>query len=113
MAATLAMQRASEGAVVIADAQTAGRGRRGRDWFSPAGSGLYISVVLAPGQSRHDGGARATRLVTLAAGVALAEAIGAATGLAVDVKWPNDLYLARRKLAGILAEAAGGGDPES
>jgi BirA family biotin operon repressor/biotin-[acetyl-CoA-carboxylase] ligase len=106
-AAMLAAHNACEGAVVIADAQTAGRGRRGREWFSPPGSGLYVSVVLAPGRSQH-GGVRATRLLTLAAGVALAEAVDAATGLSADVKWPNDLYVGRRKLAGILAEAAGG-----
>lgn len=98
-----------EGAVVIADAQTAGRGRRGRAWFSPPGAGLYVSVVLTPGRSPHDPERRAPRLVTLAAGLALAEAVEAAVGLAVDVKWPNDLYIGRRKLAGILAEAAGSG----
>ena len=63
-----------EGAVVIADAQTAGRGRRGRTWFSPPGSGLYVSVVLAPGARARDP-TRATTLLTLAAGVALAEGI--------------------------------------
>jgi len=93
-----------EGAVVIADAQTAGRGRRGRTWFSPPRSGLYVSVVLMPGQARDS--ARATRLLTLAAGVALAEGVETATGLHVDLKWPNDLYVSRRKLAGILAEAS-------
>lgn len=110
VAATLAIHGANEGAVVIADAQTAGRGRRGREWFSPPGSGLYLSVVLRPGRSLGGGGERATRLLTLAAGVALVEAVETATGLAVDLKWPNDLYVARRKLAGILAEAAGGSD---
>jgi len=108
VAATLAIHDANEGAVVIADTQTAGRGRRGREWFSPPGSGLYVSVVLRPGRSPCGGGDRATRLLTLAAGVALVEAVRTATGLAVDVKWPNDLYIGRRKLAGILAEAAGG-----
>jgi BirA family biotin operon repressor/biotin-[acetyl-CoA-carboxylase] ligase len=105
VAATLAIQNPCEGAVVIADTQTAGRGRRGREWFSPPGSGLYVSVILVPGRSLR-GAERATRLLTLAAGVALAEAVAAAAGLSVDVKWPNDLYVARRKLAGILAEAA-------
>jgi BirA family biotin operon repressor/biotin-[acetyl-CoA-carboxylase] ligase len=105
-AARLAGRGPCEGAVVIADAQTAGRGRRGREWFSPPGSGLYVSVVLTPAQS---GDARATGLLTLAAGVALAEAIAASTGLVVDVKWPNDLYVGRRKLGGILAEGAGSG----
>ena len=96
----------SDGLVVVADEQTAGRGRRGHQWFSPAGSGLYVSVVLAPATARVDP-ARATTLLTLAAGVAVAEGIEAATGLRVDLKWPNDLQVSRRKLAGILAEAAG------
>jgi BirA family transcriptional regulator, biotin operon repressor / biotin---[acetyl-CoA-carboxylase] ligase len=110
VAAKVAIHSADEGAVVIADAQTSGRGRRGREWFSPPGSGLYVSVVLRPGRSLGGSGDRATRLLTLAAGVALVEAVEAATGLAVDLKWPNDLYVARRKLAGVLAEAAGGSD---
>jgi BirA family biotin operon repressor/biotin-[acetyl-CoA-carboxylase] ligase len=96
----------SEGAVVLAEAQTAGRGRRGHSWFSPPGSGLYVSVVLAPGRAHNDP-ARATLLLTLAAGVAVAEGLEEATGLRADLKWPNDLYVARRKLAGILAEASG------
>ena len=113
VAATLAasLKAASEGAVVIAETQTAGRGRRGREWFSPPGSGLYVSVVLRPGRSLGAGGNRATKLLTLAAGVALVEAVETATGLGVDLKWPNDLYIGRRKLAGILAEA-GGGEPD-
>ncbi|MBZ5558398.1 MAG: biotin--[acetyl-CoA-carboxylase] ligase [Acidobacteriia bacterium] len=102
----LALQPSPEGLVVFADEQTAGRGRRGHTWFSPPGSGLYVSVVLAPGRARVDP-ERATRLLTLAVGVALADAVEAAAGLRVDLKWPNDLYVARRKLAGILAEAAG------
>jgi len=95
----------SEGAVVVADAQTQGRGRRGRSWFSPAGSGLYVSVVLTP--SRSVDPRRATSLTTIAAGVALADGVEAAAGLSVRLKWPNDLYVGRRKLAGILAEAGG------
>jgi BirA family transcriptional regulator, biotin operon repressor / biotin---[acetyl-CoA-carboxylase] ligase len=89
--------------VVVADAQTGGRGRRGHTWFSPPRSGLYVSVVVAPATSRVDP-QRATMLLTLAAGVALAEGIEAATGLTVSLKWPNDLLVSRRKLAGILAE---------
>jgi BirA family transcriptional regulator, biotin operon repressor / biotin---[acetyl-CoA-carboxylase] ligase len=95
---------ATEGTVIVADAQTAGRGRRGRTWFSPPGSGLYISTVLTPARARVDP-RRATTLLTLAAGVAIAEGILASTGLDVDLKWPNDLYTSGRKLAGILAEA--------
>jgi len=100
-----------EGLVVIADQQTAGRGRRGHTWFSPPGSGLYVSVVLAPARSPDP--ARATMLLTLAAGVALADGIEAATGLRVDLKWPNDLQVSRRKIGGILAESSGATDPLS
>ena len=106
VALALAAQGDRDGAIVIADEQTAGRGRRGRAWFSPPGSGVYVSVVLAPGRARSDP-ARATTLLTVTVGVALAEAIEAATALRVDIKWPNDLVVARRKLAGILAEGAG------
>ena len=98
----------SEGLVVVADEQTAGRGRRGHAWFSPAGSGLYVSVVLVPAASTIEP-ARATTLLTLAAGVALAEGIEQAAGLRVDLKWPNDLQVSRRKLGGILAESSGAG----
>ena len=108
VAALLAEQAAGEGAVVFADEQTAGRGRRGHTWFSPLATGLYVSVVLAPRRARVDP-ERATMLLTLAAGVALAEAIEVVGGLRVDLKWPNDLFVARRKLGGILAEAAGPG----
>ena len=92
-----------EGAVVIADTQTAGRGRRGHTWCSPAGAGLYVSVVLSPRLARHDPD-RATLLLTMTAGLALAEAVSQATGLVPAIKWPNDLLIGRRKLAGILAE---------
>jgi BirA family biotin operon repressor/biotin-[acetyl-CoA-carboxylase] ligase len=84
---------------VVANAQSAGRGRYGRTWVSPAGAGLYVSVVLRPGEG-------ALPLLTIAAGVAVAEGIERATGLATDVKWPNDLYAHGRKVAGILAEAS-------
>jgi BirA family biotin operon repressor/biotin-[acetyl-CoA-carboxylase] ligase len=104
VAATLAATPGGEGTVVIADTQTAGRGRRGHSWFSPPGAGLYVSVVLAPGRARSAPD-RATSLLTLSAGVALADAIERITGLAPAIKWPNDLLVGRRKLAGILAEA--------
>lgn len=102
IAAALAVEAGSEGAMVIAGTQTAGRGRRGRAWFSPPGGGLYVSVVLAPGRALAP--ERATGLLTLMAGVALAEGVERATGLATTIKWPNDLLVGRRKLAGILAE---------
>jgi BirA family biotin operon repressor/biotin-[acetyl-CoA-carboxylase] ligase len=97
---------ANEGAVVVADAQTAGRGRRGHTWYSPPGSGLYVSVVLAPARARVEP-ARATSLLTMTAGVAIAEGVETATGLRATLKWPNDVYVGRRKLAGILAESHG------
>jgi BirA family biotin operon repressor/biotin-[acetyl-CoA-carboxylase] ligase len=106
VALALAVGGDGAGAVVIADEQTAGRGRLGRRWFSPPGSGLYVSTVLQPSTARADP-QRATGLLTLAAGLALAEAIEAATSLRVEIKWPNDLLVAGRKLGGILAEAVG------
>jgi BirA family biotin operon repressor/biotin-[acetyl-CoA-carboxylase] ligase len=88
-----------EGLVAVADAQSAGRGRVGRSWASPPGAGLYASILLRP--TRRDLG-----LLTIAAGVALADGVHAATGLEVTLKWPNDLQVGPRKLGGILAEAS-------
>jgi BirA family biotin operon repressor/biotin-[acetyl-CoA-carboxylase] ligase len=108
VAAALAEHGAPEGATVVAAAQTSGRGRFGRAWFSPPGAGLYVSVVC-----RH---VAAAPLLTLAGGVAVADGIHAATGLPVQIKWPNDVVVdggiraRRRKLAGILAEASTGAD---
>ncbi len=85
--------------MVVANAQSAGRGRHGRSWASPAGAGLYVSVLLRPPD-------HAVLLLTIAAGVAVAEGIQSATGLALDLKWPNDVYAHGRKVAGILAEAS-------
>ena len=103
VAAELAVNGDREGAVVVAEQQTAGRGRRGRTWFSPPGSGLYVSAVLDPARAAVDA-PRAVALLTLSAGVALVEGVEAATGLRLEIKWPNDLMVGRRKLAGILAE---------
>ena len=97
VAATFAEQGVDEGLVVLADRQTAGRGRLGRSWASPPGAGIYLSVILRPS-------AAAARLVTIAAGVAVTDGIAAATGLSAHVKWPNDVHVSGRKLAGILAE---------
>ena len=107
VAATLATAGDCEGSVVMAGTQTSGRGRRGHTWYSPEATGLYVSVVLTPGRTR---GARerAVALLTLAAGVALSEGVERMTGLSPAIKWPNDLLVGRRKLAGILAEASGG-----
>ncbi len=108
VAAALAERGAPEGTTVVASAQTAGRGRFGRRWFSPPGAGLYVSVVCRS--------AAAAPLLTLAGGVAVADGIRAATGLPVHIKWPNDVIVEagtpvrRRKLAGILAEASSSAD---
>lgn len=115
VAGMLASEGAAEGTLVIADEQTAGRGRSGRTWFSPPGAGLYVSVVLRPHVA--DASQPWPRLITLAAGVGVAEGIRAASGLPVELKWPNDVVIADRhgamaherrwrKLAGILAEAS-------
>lgn len=108
-AVKLAERGAPEGTTVIAFAQTAGRGRLGRGWYSPPGAGLYVSVVLRD--------ARLAGLVTLAGGVAVADGVRIATGLPVEIKWPNDVVVregrarARRlKVAGILAEASASSD---
>jgi BirA family biotin operon repressor/biotin-[acetyl-CoA-carboxylase] ligase len=101
-AARLAHDGAPDGTLVLADAQTAGRGRTGRSWFSPHGTGLYASIVFRP--------ASAWPLLTLAGGVALADGVRAATGSPVQLKWPNDLMSpGGRKLGGILAEGATAG----
>ena len=109
VASSLAERGASEGTTVLAGAQTSGRGRLGRQWYSPPGAGLYLSVVI---RSR-----RAALYLTLAGGVAVAEGIRAATGLPLEIKWPNDVVTPgtsgpsrRRKLAGILAEASSAAD---
>jgi BirA family biotin operon repressor/biotin-[acetyl-CoA-carboxylase] ligase len=102
----LAEAGAPDGTAVMADTQRAGRGRRGRAWFSPPGSGLYLSVVVRVGPAPVT-----LSLVTLAAGVAAADAITAVSGLPVELKWPNDLVVGRswRKIGGVLCESVGGG----
>ena len=107
LASELALGGARHGVVVGADEQSAGRGRRGHDWQSPAGAGLYFSMVTRPSLV-----ATSLPLLTLTAGVGVREGIRAATGLAADLKWPNDVIIGRRKLAGILAEGLGLGTRE-
>ena len=100
-ALALAADPAQAWAVVIADEQTAGRGRRGAGWHSPPGAGLWMSVVLP--------WSRPAAHVTLVIGLAVAEAIEQAVGdgLRIGLKWPNDLEVGRRKLGGVLCESAG------
>jgi len=100
IAMEMAENGAKHGTVVVADAQTAGRGRMGRRWISPAGKNLYVSLLLRPSVATID----AARFA-LVAGVALADAVEA-LGVPAALKWPNDLYCGGRKAAGILAEMA-------
>jgi BirA family biotin operon repressor/biotin-[acetyl-CoA-carboxylase] ligase len=90
---------AADGLVVVADEQTAGRGRLGRTWEAPAGSSLLVSVLLRRSQS--------SGRTVMATGIALASAVERVAGIDVRLKWPNDLVVADRKLAGLLAEADG------
>jgi BirA family biotin operon repressor/biotin-[acetyl-CoA-carboxylase] ligase len=87
----------SDGGAVVAEQQTAGRGRLGRTWYSPPGAGLYVSIVAKPPDP----------VITLAAAVAFGEGLRACTHLPVEIKWPNDLTVGGRKIAGILTEGVG------
>src|SRR5262249_11124760 len=102
----LAHHGAADGTCVLADAQRTGRGRRGHAWFSPPVAGLYLSVCV-----RLRAASVTLSLVTIAAGVAVAEAVTASSGLPVELKWPNDLVVGRpwRKLGGLLCESVGSG----
>ena len=94
----LAMQGAPHGSLVVAEEQTAGRGRHGRKWYSPPGSGLYSSLLLRPAL-----GIQRVGWLTLSAALAMVRTAKDA-GIALDIKWPNDLECEGRKVAGILAE---------
>ncbi|HVP65766.1 MAG TPA: biotin--[acetyl-CoA-carboxylase] ligase [Anaeromyxobacteraceae bacterium] len=100
LAKELAEQGAAHGEVVIAERQTAGRGRRGRSWSSPAGKNLYLSAVLRPELPPQ----RAAEL-TLVASLAVCDACRQA-GVDAGIKWPNDVLVGGRKVAGILTELA-------
>lgn len=88
--------------LLLADGQTAGRGRMGRAFFSPPGTGLYMSVLLRPAVQAEE-----LPLVTLAAAAAVCEAVEEAAGVSTRVKWVNDILVDGRKVAGILTEAVG------
>lgn len=88
-----------EGAIVLAEEQTAGRGRAGRPWHSERGTGLYVTVLLRPRLSPVQ-----APLLTMLAGISAHTAIQAQTGLEAELKWPNDLLLNGKKLGGILTE---------
>jgi BirA family biotin operon repressor/biotin-[acetyl-CoA-carboxylase] ligase len=104
VAADLARGGAAEGLVIVADHQTAGRGRRGRSWVAPPGSSLLATVVLRPPLDCRPACA------TVACALAAADACNEVAGFLPALKWPNDLSVAGRKLAGVLAEHVDGPD---
>lgn len=88
-----------ESALVVSNTQTSGRGRRGRNFYSPSNSGIYMSILLRPTLSLLE-----TQLFTIAAAVSLQQIISETLGINTSIKWLNDLYLDQRKVAGILTE---------
>ncbi|MGH7690409.1 MAG: biotin--[acetyl-CoA-carboxylase] ligase, partial [Gemmatimonadaceae bacterium] len=90
---------APAGTLILADEQTAGRGRQGRNWVSESGAGIWLTLIERPGDSR------AVQVLSLRLGLHAAQALDDFAPARVGVKWPNDLYVQRRKLAGILVEA--------
>jgi len=98
--ARLASEGAAEGVAVLADEQTAGRGRLQRAWSSPKGAGLYFSILLRPRIPVDR-----WPLITFMAALAVGDALQEAAGLRTDIKWPNDLLSGERKICGILSEA--------
>ena len=98
-ASLLARQELPHGTIIGADRQTQGQGRMGREWLSPAGAGLYVTLILRPTVSPHD-----SPLVTICLGLAVAEALSRVADLRTDLRWPNDVLVRERKLAGILVK---------
>ncbi len=95
----MARQGAPHGSLCLCEHQTAGRGRMDRSWSSPEGQGVWLSVLLRPALSPEQ-----APLITFACALAMARAVRQVTGLAAQIKWPNDLALHGRKLCGILLE---------
>ncbi|RJO64507.1 MAG: biotin--[acetyl-CoA-carboxylase] ligase [Candidatus Omnitrophota bacterium] len=95
----LGFENAPEGTVVIAESQGCGRGRMGRQWVSPKYKGIYLSLIVKPNIIPSQ-----TPLLTLMTAVCVCEAIRQTTGLEAQIKWPNDILLAHRKVSGILTE---------
>lgn len=96
----MAAAGAEEGVAIVADEQTAGRGRLQRAWSSPKGAGLYFSILLRPTMPTEH-----WPLITFMAALAAGDALNEAAGIHTDIKWPNDLLSDERKICGILAEA--------
>jgi BirA family transcriptional regulator, biotin operon repressor / biotin---[acetyl-CoA-carboxylase] ligase len=98
-AKTLGVRGVAEGALVVAETQTAGRGRLGRHWVSPPGTGIYASLLLRPPLPPQE-----LPQITLSTAVAMVRALTRAAGVTPGIKWPNDLILKGKKLGGILTE---------
>lgn len=88
-----------EGIVIIAETQTAGKGRLAREWVSPGGKGIWMSIILRPAIPPYE-----VQVITLAASIAVIAAIKQVTGLKAGIKWPNDIILGEKKVCGILLE---------
>lgn len=99
IATELGINNAPEGTLVIAESQTKGRGRLGRDWFSPKYKGIYLSLLLRPKVLPSQ-----APVFTLLSAVSICDAIKEVTGLDIQIKWPNDLLIHNKKLGGILTE---------
>jgi len=95
----LAEKGASEGTLVVAGAQSAGKGRRGRNWSSPKGTGIFMTFLLRPPVNPAQ-----ASMITLAAALGVRKAIKKVTGLETQIKWPNDIVWEGKKLCGILTE---------
>jgi BirA family biotin operon repressor/biotin-[acetyl-CoA-carboxylase] ligase len=99
IALQLGLKHEPEGAVVLAEAQTKGKGRLGRHWFSPKYKGIYFSLILRPKISLQQ-----APVLTLLSAVSICEAVKEVSGLDARIKWPNDILLGEKKAGGILTE---------
>jgi BirA family biotin operon repressor/biotin-[acetyl-CoA-carboxylase] ligase len=99
VAMNLGLEGAPEGALVLAESQTKGKGRLGRSWLSPKHKGIYLSLILRPKISPEQ-----ASILTLLAAVSICEAIKKITGIDTYIKWPNDILIGNKKLGGILTE---------
>lgn len=105
IAKTKAAREADEGLVILADEQTAGRGRLGRRWDAPVGSSILMSILFRPDLPASD-----AHLLTMVVSLAAIDGIGEVTGLQASLKWPNDVLVGGRKVGGILTESSFIGD---
>lgn len=99
-ALSMAAEGASHGTLIVAEQQTAGKGRLGRSFYSPKDTGIYLSVILRPNTDMEK-----SLLITAAAAVAVVKSIEDICGISTDIKWVNDIYLNDKKICGILTEA--------